>query len=221
MKNISNYLKTHKRIFFLLYFPFYMLWFTALERWTNRDWHIIHCTLDDATPFVEYFIIPYYVWFVFVAFFCVYFYFKAEPMETVRMYTALVLGMTITLIIYTVWPNAIHLRPEILEGDSICKKLVKNIWKMDTDTNVCPSLHVLNTLVILVAIHHARIFGSKKLPYVLTFFTALLICLSTGFLKQHSWIDVLAAVIFCIILCIVVYVPDWKFFRTESKQRTE
>ena len=33
--------------------------------------------------------------------------------------------------------------------DSICKKLVKNIWKMDTDTNVCPSLHVLNTLVIL------------------------------------------------------------------------
>ena len=208
-EKIKNYVKNNKRILFILYAPLYMFWFTSLEKWKDRDWNIIHCALDDKTPFIDLFIIPYYLWFVFVAFFCIYFYFKVDAGECVKMYASLEIGMTLTLIIYTIWPNAVHLRPDFLNENGICAKLVRNIWNIDTDTNVCPSLHVLNTLIILVAYYHSGHFKKKHLANIMVTVLAILICVSTGFLKQHSWIDVIAAVIMCALLSILVYVPRW------------
>ena len=207
---IIDYIKNNKRILFLLYIPVYWLWFTSLEKWTDRDWHILHCGLDDATPFIDWFIIPYYIWFGFVAFFCVWFYFRAEASEAVKLYASLVAGMTLTLIIYTVWPNAVHLRPASLENDGICAALVKKIWSIDTVTNVCPSLHVLNTLVILLAVYKCKRLTGKRIFKIFVTVLALLICLSTVYLKQHSWIDVFAAVIMCAFLYAMTYIPKWE-----------
>ena len=99
--------------------------------------------------------------------------------------------------------------PDFLNENGICAKLVRNIWNIDTDTNVCPSLHVLNTLIILVAYYHSGHFKKKHLANIMVTVLAILICVSTGFLKQHSWIDVIAAVIMCALLSILVYVPRW------------
>lgn len=209
MNAIGNYLKNNKRLLFLLYIPVYMFWFTSLEKWTDRNWHILHCGLDDITPFMDLFIVPYYIWFAFVAFFVIWFYFKASKEDCVKLYSSLVLGMTLTLIIYTVWPNAIHLRPAEIKGNSIFASMVKKIWSIDTDTNVCPSLHVLNTLVIMVAIQKCEKFKGRLTAKILLSILSILICLSTVFLKQHSWLDVFAAFAMLIFLYLVVYVPDW------------
>lgn len=209
MQRIKQYISTHKHILFLLYAPFYFAWFAALERWTDRDFTILHSPLDDVIPFVPAFIIPYYIWFAFVAFFCIYFYMKVERSETIKLYSALVFSMTVTLIIYTIWPNAISLRLTDLEPDNIFTKLVAGLWSFDTDTNVCPSLHCLNTMTIMVAYFRCGNFKGKHLLNTFMVLLALSICASTVFLKQHSIIDVYAAVAMCIACSLIIYLPNW------------
>ena len=49
-----------------VFFIVYMITFSYIE---DRDVHhyIIHTTIDDQIPFCEYFIVPYLLWFLFVA----------------------------------------------------------------------------------------------------------------------------------------------------------
>ena len=50
---------------YLLFWPIYLASFAFLERvWVNRNYHPVHCALDDMIPFCEYFLIPYVLWFV-------------------------------------------------------------------------------------------------------------------------------------------------------------
>lgn len=55
-------------------FIVYMITFSYIE---DRDVHhyIIHTTIDDQIPFCEYFIVPYLLWFLFVAVTVLYFMF--------------------------------------------------------------------------------------------------------------------------------------------------
>lgn len=217
LKNLIDYIKSHKHILFIIYAPIHFIWFAVLEAWTKRDFTILHCKLDDIIPFIPHFIIPYYLWFPFVAFFCIYFYIKMPVKETVKFYTSLVSGMVLTLIIYTIWPNALSLRPEIIEDGSIIGSLVSGLYVIDTDTNVCPSLHVLNTLAIDVAYFVSDKFRGRHLQNIMMIILSALICMSTVFLKQHSVIDVISAVIVCIVISLVVYLPD-KLKKNSSKK---
>ena len=211
----------NKHIFFILYAPVYAIWFFSLEKWTNRDFTILYCTLDDMIPFVPAFIIPYYIWFAFVAFFCVYFYMKMPQSDAVKLFANLEISMTITLIIYTVWPNAISLRITDLQPDGIFNKLVYNLWNFDTDTNVCPSLHVMNTLTIMVAYFKSGKFKGKHLQNTLLVILAAAICASTVFLKQHSIIDVFAAFGLCAVCSSLIYLPDWnRIFSSKKAGKT-
>lgn len=211
MKNqIKKYISSHKHILFLLYIPVYLIWFFALEAWTDRDFTIVHCELDDLIPLVPAFIVPYYVWFAFVAFFCIYFYFKMPVADAVKLYAALEISMTVVLIIYTVWPNALALRPTEVQTENLFSESVESLYEIDTDTNVCPSLHVLNTLTIAAAYFISGKFKGKHLLNAGMIVISLLICASTVFLKQHSLIDVASAAVLCAVCILFVYVPDWK-----------
>ena len=44
----------------------YLMAFQYVERRSVRP-HIIHLKLDDYIPFCEYFVIPYFLWFAFIA----------------------------------------------------------------------------------------------------------------------------------------------------------
>ena len=51
----------------LLYWPVYGLLFYFVERvYTPGGYIVMHCALDDAIPFCEYFLIPYLFWFVYL-----------------------------------------------------------------------------------------------------------------------------------------------------------
>ena len=220
MEKIKDYICNHKHILFILYAPFYCIWFMALERWTDRDFTILPGGLDDLIPFVPAFIIPYYLWFAFVAFFCIYFYLKMPQSDAIKLYANLEISMTLTLVIYTIWPNAVNLRITDLQVDGIFTKLVSGLWSFDTDTNVCPSLHVLNTLIIVVAYFNSGKFRGKHLQNTLLVILALAICASTVFLKQHSILDVFAAFVFCAVISTIIYLPDWSKVFSSNKAGT-
>ena len=50
-----------------IYLVFYLLVFQYVESRSGAQVHILHTRLDDMIPFCEYFIIPYVLWFGYVA----------------------------------------------------------------------------------------------------------------------------------------------------------
>ena len=65
-----------------VFFIVYMITFSYIE---DRDVHhyIIHTTIDDQIPFCEYFIVPYLLWFLFVAVTVFYFMFLIRINERI------------------------------------------------------------------------------------------------------------------------------------------
>ena len=72
----KSFLKKYRHAWVLSYFLIYMPWFVYLEKRTNVRHYMIHSPIDNHIPFIEYFIVPYLVWFVFIAVTVAYFLIK-------------------------------------------------------------------------------------------------------------------------------------------------
>lgn len=188
----------------LLYFPVYMFFFLLAERLFTEDVNIIHMALDDVIPFCEWFIIPYYLWFPFMAIFFVWIFF-GDKEEYVRFVKFLYSGMTVFILISYLYPNGLLLRPEELPRENIATHIVEYLYRTDTSTNVFPSIHVFNTLGVMIAVAKSkRVMPSVVGKWAVELFGVLII-LSTVFLKQHSVWDVLGALAFGVIFYLLYY----------------
>lgn len=177
----------------ILYFPVYLVWFIWLESRANQPYYVIHTFLDDHIPFCEYFIVPYLLWFVYIA--VVYLWLFLKDRENFYKYIAfLYTGMTIFLLISTFYPNGHLLRPLEFEKDSIFIKLVCFIYWADTSTNILPSIHVFNSIAAHMAIMHTASLKQQKWTVRCSRILYVSIILSTMFLKQHSCIDVVLGI---------------------------
>ena len=107
---IVNFFKKYGHIWTLSYAFLYLPWFAYLERTVTRRYHVMHSQLDDLIPFNEYFIIPYLLWFIYVAGALAYFFFTSKE-NYYQLCTYLFAGMTISLLICTIFPNGTDLRP--------------------------------------------------------------------------------------------------------------
>ena len=123
--------------------------------------------------------------------------------------------MTIALLVCTFYPNGLELRLSHIVRENILIDLVHFLYNNDTPTNVCPSLHVFVTVaahVCLVKSPHMKELNSRKRIKNISLVLAILICLSTMFLKQHSVIDVVCGVSLALVLYFVVF--KWWFRNT-------
>lgn len=201
---IYAFIEKYKHILLQMYFLLYLPWFGYLEKTVTTHFHVIHVALDDYIPFCEYFIIPYFLWFGYIAWGIGYFFLKNKD-EYFRLCTVLFTGMTIFLIISTVYPNGHYLRPDTFERQNIFTDIVKWLYSTDTATNLFPSIHVYNSIAVNMAVWHSDNF--KKNPAV-RFGSAILmfsIILSTMFLKQHSVFDVVTGTALAVFMYTVVY----------------
>ena len=71
----GKFIRKYNHIWTLLYIVFYMPWFMWLEKTVTTDFHLVSMPIDYKIPFCEYFIIPYLMWFAFIAAAFVYFFF--------------------------------------------------------------------------------------------------------------------------------------------------
>ncbi len=208
MDKLKQLLFKYKHAIIILYFPIYMVWFILLEQRNDVKFKEVHCIVDDWIPFCEVFIIPYLLWFVYVAVSLIFLFFQTKYIDDFyRCATILVMGMTTSLIIYTFFPNAQNMRPTIFERENIFTKIISIVYAADTDTNVCPSIHVYNSIAIHIAIAHSRYFQDKRWIKNSSLILCILICLSTLFLKQHSFVDLVCAVALYIFYYIIIYRP--------------
>ena len=113
---MKAFFQKYKHAWVLLYAFLYLPWFFWLESRANLPYHVIHVWLDDKIPFVEYFIVPYLLWFVYVAAVFLYLFFKGTKQEFYRYCAFLFTGMTLFLVISTLYPNGHLLRPTEFHG---------------------------------------------------------------------------------------------------------
>lgn len=178
------------------YFALYLLGFQLLEARGSGELHLIHTVLDDRIPFCEYFIIPYVLWFFYVAAAVVYFaFFQKSVKEYWQLMISLGIGMTLFLLVSWLWPNGHNLRPKLPEGGNVFVEMVRMLYRMDTPTNILPSIHVFNSLAVAAAADRCRALEEHRILRKISWSLAVLIVLSTMFLKQHSVFDVLCGII--------------------------
>lgn len=197
----------YKHAWVFLYILVYLPWFMFLEKHVTTRYHVIQTGLDEHIPFVEYFIVPYLLWFAFIVVAFLYFFFTDIP-GFYKMARFMFTGMTIFLIISTLFPNGQDLRPAVFERDNIFVDMVRALYRADTCTNVFPSLHVFNSLSVCVAVGESEALKKHRAVCIGAYTLAALIILATMFLKQHSVLDVMGAGVMAYVLYQLVYAPQ-------------
>ena len=104
--------------------------------------------------------------------------------------------MTLFLLISYVYPNGQHLRPDLsAAGDGVFISAIRFLYKIDTPTNIFPSMHVFNATASCIALFQNERCRKNKVFTVSQIVLTVSIVLSTMFLKQHSVADVMTALI--------------------------
>lgn len=201
---MKSLIKKYSHIWVLGYALIYGPWFCYLEKNTADNYAIVHTAVDDLIPFEEWFIIPYLLWFVYIAAAgCYFFFYDKEGFYRYSIF--LIIGMTTALLIYTFFPNATDLRIVVDPQKDILCRLIGLIQKTDPSTNVCPSIHVYNSIGTHIALSKNEVIREKRGLCRASAVLALLICASTVFLKQHSVVDILGALLMAMVVYPLVY----------------
>lgn len=205
---MKEIMRKYKHVWVLSYFFIYLVWFFYLEGRTWVSHTPVKMNLDNLIPFNELFAIPYFLWFFYIALVVLLFFFRSKG-DYYKTTAYLFIGMTICLIIYTIWPNGQNLRPTVFARDNILVDFVKSLYQTDTSTNVCPSIHVFNSVVVHIAICKSSLFDKHKVVKAASFVLMVLICLSTVFLKQHSVFDGICALALAGVMYPLIYKVDY------------
>ncbi|MBQ8207650.1 MAG: phosphatase PAP2 family protein [Clostridia bacterium] len=204
----------------LLFWPVYGFMFMAVEILIPRAYYQpVWCEFDNFIPFNELFIIPYWAWFGFLIGMILYLgVFDVENFKNYMYF--IIITYSVAIITYLIWPNCQELRPEITR-DNIFARAVRGLYDFDTNTNVCPSIHVLGMAASFFGGWYAK--GMQSFGWKVFWLISLfLVSASTVFLKQHSIIDVIAAAVLCIITYFIVYkfIPYMKTKKDGNKKCT-
>ncbi len=185
-----------------VWFVIYMGLFGFLEIVPPKDVHLIHCALDDRIPNMAIFIYPYVSWFPYIVVCAALAIKNLDDRQFKKTVLVLTTGMNIFLFISYVWPTGLDLRESIVyDLHALSGNLLKFVQTVDTPKSVFPSMHVYVTLVLQYTLEM-----QKKLVPAWGIWVgrvlAVLIVLSTMFTKQHSAVDVTAAIVMFAVLAL-------------------
>ncbi len=196
----------------VVYFIFYFLTenLIPVEKCTP-----VHCFIDDIIPFCEVFLIPYVFWYLLIVFSLVYFgLYNIDSFKNLSKF--IIITQVTAVIIYILFPSRQDLRPDVFPRDNLLTSGVALLYSVDTNTGVCPSLHVAYSMGILsVWLKEKNAFFWWK---VFVTVAVILICLSTMFIKQHSAVDFFAAIPVSILAELTVFGKS-RYFKKFTKKK--
>lgn len=207
----------YRHLFLLLGWVVYFILYMLTENLIPPErCHVIHCALDDIIPFNEWFLLFYCGWYALVAGALLRtLLYDVESFKKVQIFIMITQGVAMAC--YILWPSRQDLRPEVFPRENFLTAVMAFIYDFDTSTGVCPSLHVAYSLGILsVGLKDKTI--SRFWKIVLTLFV-IMICISVCFVKQHSAVDILAALPVCLLAEIILYGKDYWLPRLRGKQK--
>lgn len=193
MKNIKRIYDQNPLKFILEVYAVYLVWFFAMEKIPNRNYHIVYSKLDDYIPFYKPAILMYSSWFLMLVIPFVYLLKRKSYDNTYNIIIPMFLAMYISLIIYVIYPTALDIRVTDITGNDICSWIIRKIQGIDAPNNVCPSIHVSTTVIIYNQFR--KILKDNKKSKAFFLLWSVGICISTMLVKQHSIIDVVCGII--------------------------
>ena len=201
LSNINSPQFAHLKLL-LGWVGYFILYFLTENLIPAENCTPVHCFIDDLIPFCEWFLIPYVFWYGLIVFSLGYFLlYDVENFKNLQKY--IIITQILAMVCYIFFPTRQDLRPEFFERDNFLTKAVLVLYNFDTNTGVCPSLHVAYSIGIASTWLRRRDTGVLGKVFVVV--AVVLICLSTMFIKQHSAVDFFAAIPVCLVAELVVF----------------
>ena len=201
LKRINEPQFAHAKLW-LTWLVYFALYFLTENLIPAEKCHVMHCFLDDLIPFNEYFLIFYTGWYLLVAgSLLYYFFYDVGRFRELDLY--IFVTQMAAMACYIFFPSRQDLRPEVFPRENFFTWVMGLIYTFDTNTGVCPSLHVAYSLAIVSVM--LKDTDLKKTTKVLVTVFSILVCLSTAFVKQHSTLDILAAIPVVLLGEILIY----------------
>ena len=108
-----------------------------------------------------------------------------------RFACAYMLSLLLSGIVFLAYPGTMQ-RPEPV-GEGLFMEGIRFVYRMDSPTNLCPSLHVL-----IIYFCWRGTMGCRKIPRWYQWFNLvflILVCCSVLFVKQHALVDIPTAIL--------------------------
>jgi len=208
----------------LLYWPVHFTWYELLRIYSDRmpNFYLISSPIDQHIPFCEWFVIPYVLWYAYIAVVLLYTAFKGKQ-EFLRANGMIMGCMFVSILICTVLPNGLAdgIRPdfEALGRDNLLIDLVKYLYSIDSPPRVVmPSMHAGVAAALFVVVAKCKALRGKFWVKLASFVLSLLICMSIVFIKQHSILDGIAGIALVIPIYFAVYHWIYKNKETDASQ---
>ena len=189
-------------ILYILILPLYLLAFFLVEREVSSGDFVSYIFIDDFIPYIDLFVLPYILWYPLLVGVGLTLLFKdSENFKKYMSFVGISFFSIITLNYF--FTTEQNLRVDLSFYDSVFSHIVNLIYNADTNTNVCPSMHVVGTFGALFAVYSSSVFNKNiRVPII---FLSVLIILSTVFIKQHSVFDIVTAIPYSFLVWAVVY----------------
>lgn len=169
------------------------------------NYHIIASPIDSKIPFIPYIIYVYNIFgpFIFLVF---YYIFCNDRRSYYQGIKAGIVGYIMAHIVFLTYPTII-IRPNIdsYNLDFITSNFIKLTYFIDNPPLNCfPSLHCLVCFQAIFTIIISK--NIKFFPKIIIIILAILIAISTVFIKQHYFYDILGAFGIFVISNLIVFV---------------
>lgn len=189
-----------------LWVPAYLLAFALLEHLPRQHYWATQLPLDACIPFCPVFVVFYGSWYLLLV--GTGLFLLMQDTGAFRRYMRfLALTFFLSAAVWFLVPSCQNLRPTHMEDSSIFTALLSLLYRIDTNTNVFPSAHVVGAIGAALAVWDWQRPGRHRGAVILTTVLAVLICLSTVLIKQHTLLDVLGGLLLAAAAGWFVYRP--------------
>jgi len=192
ISNQSEYTKLIAKNLIIVAFimTFILFVYYAIEIYSISRAHVPALSIDYHIPYLEVFVVPYVFIFYSIIFYAIIFYSIEKPGKFIKFIYTFLLTNIIALVIYLIYPTINIIRPKKLP-DTFLSRIMKNYYDKDISTNCLPSLHVGESWAITFNFLEDN---DKKIA-ITTVLLAILISLSTIFVRQHYILDIPAGIL--------------------------
>lgn len=188
---------------YALWFPAYLPAYALAEHLVTTRYWATELPVDNCIPFSQYALIPYSLWYPLLIGLGLYLLFR-DSASFRRYMCYLALTFFLSVAIWLLVPNGQDLRPQI-EGGDFLSQVVVQLYRIDTNTNVFPSVHVVGAVgAALAAWNCPRLRRRPAVCWSIVVLAAA-ICLSTLFLKQHTVLDVAGGLVLSTLVAVPLY----------------
>ena len=179
-------LRLSKRILFgILVYIYFLIGYSVVSSLHVISNSRLITAIDNMIPLIPFFVIFYLLGYIMpvIPVFMI-----KDKKKFYRVIKSYLLILTLSFLIFLIYPMNIDRNPII--NDNLFSKILGNVHFIDTDFNTFPSLHVsLSLFSYLIIINIKQNLKKYLLPIL------ILIVISTLFVKQHLFIDVIGGLI--------------------------